>query len=61
MKTPFTQNSGHPPILNAVSTALSAMNLQGSGAIGGTTNTSVCTGGKCVATIDANGGVTYTQ
>ena len=46
---------------NAVSSALSAMNLQGSGSTGGTTNTSVCTGGQCVATIDQNGGVTYTQ
>ena len=48
-------------IQNAVSAALSAMNLQGSGATGGTTNTSLCTGGQCVATIDANGGVTYAQ
>ena len=49
-----------PSIQSAVSAALSAMNLQGSGATGGTTNTAtVCTGGKCTATIDANGGVTY--
>ena len=46
-------------IQNAVSAALSAMNLQGSGTAGGATNTTQCNAGACIATIDANGGVTY--
>ena len=45
---------------NAVAAALSAMNLQGSGATGGTTNTTQCTNtGGCTATIDNNGGISF--
>ena len=44
----------------AVASALSAMNMQGSGSQGSTSSTSSsCTGGSCKATINANGGITF--
>ncbi|WP_215844060.1 prepilin-type N-terminal cleavage/methylation domain-containing protein [Acidithiobacillus montserratensis] len=55
-------SSAGTSLSNAVSSALSAMNLQSSGSGAGNTNTSaICTGGKCTATISNNGGVIYTQ
>ena len=54
-------SSAGTSLTNAVSAALSAMNLQGSGATGGASNTQICTGGKCSAAISSNGGVYYTK
>ena len=55
--------SGGASIQNAVSSALSAMNLQGSGVLGGPTSTSnACnSGGTCTANIDSNGGIKFTS
>ena len=44
---------------NAVAAAFSAMNMQGSGTSGSSSNTTLCNSGTCNASIDSNGGVTY--
>jgi len=46
-------------LTNQVASALSAMNMQGSGSGAGTSTQNNCSGGNCTATIDNNGGVTY--
>jgi len=53
-------NAGSTSLSNAVASALSAMNLVGSGTSGnGTSTATSCTGGTCTATITSNGGVTF--